>query len=119
MFDFVAKLRQPVKTENQPSSPLSFIKDRREILNALTKSHASGKLVGVYARALGEGMFLTGVNNIEKDGSEPVIAFETYDQSGQILGRTRLALGEIKMVCPFDAPYIHPLLSKVQQKYSA
>jgi hypothetical protein len=82
----------------------------------LIKSQETGKLIGVYSRILGDGMFLTGVDSIENEGSTKVITFETYDLCGQILHRTRVTLEEIKMVCPFETAYVNPLLAQLSNK---
>ncbi len=107
------------KDENGGGIRFSFIKDRPAILKALMKSQETGKLIGVYSRTLGDGMFLTGVDNIENVGETKVIVFETYDLCGQILNRTRVTLEEIKMVCPFEAAYINPLLGQLNGKVSS
>lgn len=104
------------KTESGTGIRFSFVKDRTGILKALIKSQETGKLIGVYSRVLGDGMFLVGVDTIETDGPTKVIAFETYDLCGQILNRTRVTLEEIKMVCPFETAYVNPLLARLSNK---
>jgi hypothetical protein len=96
------------------TSPLTFTKSRKAMLRELLSSRDNGLLIGVYSRALGEGMFLVGISDIEMDGPTEVVVFETYDQSGTILGRTRLSIDEIKMVCPFHKKYSNPILNKLQ-----
>lgn len=120
MFDIVSKVQKSFfgKDESLAATPFKFLKDRNGILKTLTESLASGKLVGVYSRALGEGMFLTGVANVEGEGKTKVITFETYDLSGQILNRTSVSLDEIKMVCPFEVQYINPLIGTTKSNKS-
>jgi hypothetical protein len=100
--------------DQSDQSQMCFIKSRKAILKELEASKHSGTLVGVYCRALGEGMFLVGINNIESGSPSEIIVFESYDQSGVILGRTRISIDEIKMVSPFNKKYINPVLSKLQ-----
>lgn len=121
MLNIVSKIQNTFsqKSESKPGVTFSFIKDRQSILKALSKSQESGKLIGVYCRELGEGMFLTGVDSIEQEGTVKVIIFETYDLCGKILNRTRVSLDEIKMVCPFDAEYVNPLIGKIENKRTA
>jgi hypothetical protein len=107
MFDLVSSI---IKKGENTMPKIQFLKDRNSILKAISNSAETGKLLGVYSKVLGEGMFLTGVDNIENDGRGKVVVFETYDLSGQILGRTRVDLEDIKTVCPFDIQYVNPLI---------
>jgi hypothetical protein len=90
------------------SPPLDFVKSKKSILRELVFAKQSGNLIGIYCSALGEGMFLTGVEAIEPAMKDEVIVFGQYDLSGKILLRTELALEEIQMVCPFNKPYRSP-----------
>jgi hypothetical protein len=116
MMNLVEKIKKSLSSQNKVESPdsgsLNFVKNRKAILKELMLSRDTGNLIGVYSRVLGEGMFLTGVDNIEDDHGTEVIIFETYDMSGQILNRTRVSVDEIKMVCPFNSAYINPILKK-------
>jgi hypothetical protein len=95
-------------------SPMTFVKSKKGILKELIASRDSGNLIGIYSKVLGDGMFLVGVNNIETDTSAEIIVFETYEQSGMILNRTRVSIDEIKLVCPFAKRYLNPILNKIQ-----
>lgn len=119
MKDLVDVLRKtlmssPDSAKGSGTSPMIFVKSRRGILKELRNSFETGNLLGVYSKALGEGMFLTGVSNIEDDTKEEVVTFETYDQSGEMLNRTRVSIEEIKMVCSFEKKYLNPILNKIQ-----
>src|SRR5688500_19202003 len=107
MKNFAQKIRSLISPKDEsidqiPYTPYDFVKTKKNILKELIISRQSGKLLGVYSRALGEGMFLTGVEDIEKHGKDEVIVFNRYDMSGYILSRTRVSLEEIHMVCPFS-----------------
>jgi hypothetical protein len=99
--------------ESTTHEQLTFIKTRKAVLKELQVARENSMLIGVYSRALGEGMFLVGVSDIETNLSSEVIVLETYDQSGSILNRTRLSIDEIKMVCPLHKKYLNPVLNKV------
>lgn len=99
-------------TSQENPNDIVFVKSQKAILKELIKSRNNGTLIGVYSRALGEGMFLTGVNQIEEVRGVEVITFETYDQTGQILNRTQLSIDEIRMVYPFSIKYTNPILFK-------
>ena len=91
-------------------SNLEFIKFKKSLLQALVESRKKGTAIGIYSPALGEGMFVTGVEDIYDDDSERIIVFKPYDLSGAILQRNTLSLSEIKAVCAFDMPYRNPVL---------
>src|SRR5687768_16730523 len=118
MKSFAEKIKSLVLSKEerreQQYTPFDFVKTRKAVLKELIISKQSGNLLGLYSKALGEGMFLTGVEDIEQHGKEVVIVFSRYDMSGNILSRTRLSLGEIQMVCPFNQTYRHPIISSVK-----
>lgn len=118
MKNFAEKIKSLVsgKNEAQPSHnlvPFDFIKSKKAILKQVIISKESGNLLGVYCRAFGEGMFLTGVEDIEDYEKEAIIVFNRYDMSGHILSRTRISIEEIQMVCPFSRSFVNPFLAKV------
>src|SRR5688572_25165823 len=92
----------PGLQNNSDHGAMTFVKTRKSMLKELTSSMENGNLIGVYCKALGEGMFLVGINNIEENPSSEIVVFETYEQSGMILNRTRVSVDEIKMVCSFN-----------------
>jgi hypothetical protein len=122
MKNFAEKIRSLLsgKEESQlPQNltPFEFIKSKKAILRQIVISKESGKLLGVYCKAFGEGMFLTGVEDMENHEKEEVITFNQYDMSGHILSRTRVSIGEIQMVCPFDKTFINPVLCRTRSEY--
>ena len=113
MSNFIADLSRIVFKKNETvtsSSNLEFVKFRKSLLNALTKSRKNGTVIGIYSPALGEGMFVTGVEDIYNDNNEQIIVLRQYDLSGAILQRNILSLGEIRAICAFDMPYRNPVL---------
>ncbi|HEY0744778.1 MAG TPA: hypothetical protein VGD40_25100 [Chryseosolibacter sp.] len=111
MKNLASKIRALVSTSSSPIAacmPLDFIKNKKNILKELVLSKESGNAIGVYSKAMGDGMFLTVVEQIEANG---VIIFNRYDMSGAILNRYELTIDEIQMVCPVNQRYRHPLLS--------
>jgi hypothetical protein len=93
--------------------PFDFIKSKKAILKQILISKESGNLLGVYCKAFGEGIILTGVEDIENDEKEAIVVFNRYDMSGHILSRTRVSIGEIQMVCPFSRSFVNPVLAKI------
>jgi hypothetical protein len=116
MLNMLSKIQESLLGKEEVKHKLSFtfIQEKEAILKELLSSLQRGTVIGVYSRALGEGLFLTGVDDIEQDGTRQMIVFETYDISGKPLPKTRISSDEIKMVCPFQIEYINPLLGKVK-----
>lgn len=100
-----------VKTEEElPSEKkLSFIKARKEIKKEILKSKENQNVVGIYADALGDGMFLCCVDDLFAPKNEEVVVLKPYDMNGILLQRNELALSEIRAVCPLDFKYQNPL----------
>jgi hypothetical protein len=82
---------------------------KKGILRELVISKESSSMIGVYCRALGDGMFLTAVQSIERSTKGEIIIFHQHDISGKSLARTSVSLEEIEMVCPFNKTYQKPL----------
>lgn len=117
MLAFIKKFAaRPDATQTVPNEreegPLTIVNSRKNVLNALVSSLKQGTIVGVYAEALGEGMFLTAVEEIIDEENDKIVGFKRYDASGHILPRTHFALSEIKAVCPLNARYVNPYLSR-------
>lgn len=91
--------------------PFDFVRTRKGILKEPVISSMSGNVVGIYSRALGEGMFLAAVEKIESTVKDEVITLNRYDMSGHMLARTRVAIDEIHMVCPFNRVYSSPCVN--------
>ncbi|MBT1697429.1 hypothetical protein KK083_11115 [Fulvivirgaceae bacterium PWU4] len=91
--------------------PFDFVRTRKGILKELVISSMSGNVVGIYSRALGEGMFLAAVEKIESNAREEIITLNRYDMSGHMLARTRVSVDEIHMVCPFNRVYTNPSMN--------
>jgi hypothetical protein len=88
---------------------LKIFKHRKAIREALSESCATGKVVGVYSPVLGDGMFLTCVDQISVHERDEIVVLKPYDMNGVLLVRTDLSIAEIKSVCPFASFYINPL----------
>jgi hypothetical protein len=90
---------------------LRFIRNRKGILSALSHSKESQNIIGIISPVLGEGMFLTAVDEIDITGQEAVVVLKQYDMSGHILVRTHLSLDEFKSVCLFQMLYKNPFFN--------
>lgn len=88
---------------------LKIIKQRKTIREALIESRGTGKVIGVYCPVLGEGMFLTCVDEVTAQGKDEIIVLKPYDMNGVLLVKNELSLSAIKSVCPFESFYVNPL----------
>lgn len=114
MKNFAEKIRSlisPKKGPEKGSTPFEFVKSKKAILKELVISKKIKKVVGVYCDVLGEGMFLTAVEDIERTQSAEIIVFYQYDITGRLLIRTRVELDNIQLVCPFNKTYENPLFA--------
>ena len=101
------------------SMHFDFVKNRKGILRELLISKESGNILGIYCRSLGEGMFLTVVEDIEVNRNGEYAVFGPYDLSGRKLSGNTIEIGEIQMVCPFNKPYRYPLFGGgIDENYS-
>jgi hypothetical protein len=99
------------REEAPPKSDFEFIKFRKSLLNSLVEAHKKGTLIGIYSNVLGDGMFVTGVEDIYEYEGDHIVHLKRYDVLGSILIRNTIALSEIKAVCVFDMPYRNPTYS--------
>ena len=90
---------------------LRVIRTRKEILQELYASKERGKTVGIYSSSLGDGMFVTGIEDVYEWETDTIIVLKPYDLGGFILQRNYLSLSEVKGICPFNCTYQHPLVS--------
>jgi hypothetical protein len=98
-----------------PTSPIKIVKQRKSIRKELMDCKENGKVLGIYCPAIGEGMFLAGIDDILiTDKGEEVIVLCPYDMNGILIQRNQIAMSEIKSVCPFDTFYIHPITGKAR-----
>jgi hypothetical protein len=99
-----------MKEAEKDPTPFEFVRSRKAILKELVISKKIKNVVGVYSDVLGEGMFLTAVQDIERtQKNAEIIVFYQYDVTGRLLIRTRVELDEIQLVCPFNKTYENPL----------
>jgi hypothetical protein len=118
MNSFIEKLRDGLLSSFEiPAHPhepvkIKIVKQRKYIRKELLNSKETGTAIGVYCSALGEGMFLTAVDDIIGVENDEVVVLKPLDMNGIILQRNHIGLNEIQSVCPFDSLYSNPLIKK-------
>ncbi|MEX2235745.1 MAG: hypothetical protein WD824_26540 [Cyclobacteriaceae bacterium] len=97
--------------------PFDFIKDSNDIFKALLNSKDQGMAIGIKAKILGKGMFVTGVDDIlVGDGHEnTVVILKGYDFTGHILETNTIRLTEIEGVCLFASKFGNPILKALSK----
>jgi hypothetical protein len=120
-MNIIEKLKTLIHSQQQKfitHHPANFefriTRKRKGILQELRWSKEHGKAVGIYSSILGEGMFVTGIEDIYEWDKDTIIVLKPYDLGGLVLQRNYLSLSEIKGICPFNFIYRHPLINKDQ-----
>jgi|GEM_PF-1824220 len=91
----------------------AFISERSEVLIALTESKKNGTIVGISAPILGNGVFLTAVDEVTSISDDYSITLKGYDITGYILERNKIRLSDIRAVCPFKLVFKNPYLKEL------
>jgi hypothetical protein len=99
------------------NTPFDFVKHPKEIIKALLESKDDGKAIGIKAAVLGQGMFVTAVEDILiGDGHENTrIILKGYDFTGHVLKTSTIVLTEIEGVCVFDSKFGNPILKTINK----
>lgn len=92
-----------------------FIIDREKILQVLITGKINGSAVGVYSPALGNAMFVTGVEDVILADHDTVIVLKQYDMSGHLFENYTLSLEDILSVYPFNTPLKNPFLDHLEK----
>jgi hypothetical protein len=90
-----------------------FTSDLEQIYHHLVQSKINNTVVAISAPVLGNGVFLTAVDDITKSDDDQVITLKGYDVTGYILERNKLRLSEIRAVCPFTSMFKNPYLKEL------
>jgi hypothetical protein len=91
----------------------AFISEASEVLFALRESKTNGTVVGISAPILGNGVFLTAVQDIQPIDGDFLITLKGYDITGYILERNKIRLTGIRGVCPFRSVFKNPYLKEL------
>lgn len=86
---------------------------REDIFQEVLKSKIHGNVIGINSARLGEGMFLTAVEDLLLDHQDLVVILKPYDTTGLFFPTNRIKLGEIRSVFPFQSPFVNPFLDKL------
>ena len=112
MTNLLAKIFGKEDTDSAKKN-FEFIKFRKSLLNTLVNTHKKGTVVGIYSNVLGDGMFVTGIEDIYEYEGDYIVHLKRYDVIGTILMRETISLSEIKAICVFDMHYKNPNLIEI------
>jgi len=98
-------------------TPFDFVRDPTNIFKALLDSKERGTAIGIKCPALGQGMFVTGVEDILiGDGHENTrIILKGFDFTGHVLETNTIRLTEIDGVCEFSSKFGNPILKTLSK----
>jgi hypothetical protein len=124
LIEKVGELLLGPEESNDPSTAklelreleVKFLRNEKQMLHHIRLCKRSGGLIGVYADVLGQGMFLTTVEDIEEDDDGTAIVLKPFDMSGRLLKRSTLALKDINAICPFNQMYVEPRVQEIGLK---
>jgi hypothetical protein len=81
-----------------------------EMLKVLIASKEENKSIGISSPRIGEGFFITAVEDIILVEGETIILFKPFDVTGFILPTNKLRLVDINAVCPLSSEFQNPVL---------
>ena len=99
------------------NTPFDFIREPKDILKALLDSKDNGTAIGIKSTVLGNGMFVTAVEDILiGDGHENTkVILKGYDFTGHVLEKNTMHLSEIDGVCLFSSKFGNPILKTLSK----
>jgi hypothetical protein len=90
----------------------------QEILKVIVNSKENGSTVGIRSSLLGQGFFITAVEDIILEEGETSILLKPFDVTGFVLPSNKLRLAEIEAACPLISEYKNPVLRNIEKDKS-
>jgi hypothetical protein len=90
----------------------------QEILKILINSKENGNTIGLCSSVLGEGFFITAVEDIILQDGETIIVIKPFDVTGFVLPTNTLKLASIEAACPLISEYQNPILKNFEKDKS-
>ena len=94
---------------------LNLALSSQEILKIIIESKENGNTIGVSSKLLGEGFFITAVEDIILEESQTTILFKPFDVTGFMLPTNKLTLQEIDAACPLISEFKNPVLKNFEK----
>ena len=96
----------------------NFITNKQQILETLSASKEQGRSIGILSNKLGDGMIITGIEDIRFEDDSIFVVLKPFDHTGYILPFSKLAINEIISVCPLNSEFKHPYLDNIEKSRS-
>jgi hypothetical protein len=90
----------------------------QKILRILFDSKENGNTIGIRSPLLGEGFFITAVDDIILQEGETTILFKPFDVTGFMLPTNKLLLADIEAACPLISEFRNPFLKNIARDRS-
>jgi hypothetical protein len=97
---------------------LNLTRESQEILKIIVSGKEQGNTIGISSPLLGEGFFITAVENIILEDGETTILFKPFDVTGFMLPTNKLRLAEIEAACPLISEFQNPVLRSLDKDKS-
>jgi hypothetical protein len=88
--------------------PFLAVCEQKEMLAEILEAKRRGRTVGIYSHALGQGMFLAGIDDVYFLMDQQILVLKPYDFYGNLLRRDHLLLDELKCIVPLSLIYTDP-----------
>ena len=95
---------------------VDIVRSKEEILKVLLQSKISGAIVGITAKSLGIGTYLTNVLDVEIEANNAVsIQLRGYDMTGYFFDKSTLSLDEIESAFLVNSHFDNPFLRRSKE----
>ena len=95
---------------------LDLAKSSSDILKVIFESKENGNTIGVSSPLLGQGFFITAVEDIILTDGETTILFKPFDVTGFLLPTNKLNLEDIEAACPLISTFENPILKNLEKE---
>src|SRR5262245_48319488 len=87
----------------------------QEILNVIVTSKENGSTIGLRSKTLGEGIFITAIDDIILEDGETIILLKPFDVTGFMLPTNKVKLDAIDAACPLISQFRNPVLKSIEK----
>jgi hypothetical protein len=94
---------------------LDLATSKHDILKILVSGKENGNTVGIKSRLLGDGFYITAVEEIILEEGSTTFLFMPFDITGFILPTRRLKLADIDAACPLISEFQNPILRNFEK----
>lgn len=115
-MDQLSNARPDINFYRWDEQILNLAKSSSEILKIIIESKENGNTIGISSPLLGEGFFITAVEDIILEDGETIILVKPFDVTGFLLPTNHLTLGDIDAACPLISTFKNPVLRNLDKE---